>query len=125
MHHAHLVHRVIAGVGREFDGTLVRHETFVFLDVIWLTRILKPLLNHKDTELFDGKVFLGDTGDTGIILDDEGHIEAWNRLKQEGVLEPDLARVMWPDLMIMSTMWERWRVGRYGRSYRHQIESKK
>ncbi|CAB1099588.1 unnamed protein product [Ectocarpus sp. CCAP 1310/34] len=56
---------------REFDGSLVRHNTFVFLDVVWLAKILKPLLNHKEEETFDG-------------------------LKREGILEPRLAQVVWP-----------------------------
>ncbi|CAB1115508.1 unnamed protein product [Ectocarpus sp. CCAP 1310/34] len=51
---------------REFDGSLVCHEKFVFLEVVWLARILKPLLNHKDQGAFDGRVKLGDTGDTRI-----------------------------------------------------------
>eukprot|EP00752_Nemacystus_decipiens_P001249 g1247.t2 len=81
---------------REFDGSLVRHETYVFLDVVWLARILKPLLNHKDEETFDGLVKLGDTGDTCITLHDEVDIASWGRLKNEGVLEPRLARAIWP-----------------------------
>ncbi|CAN0431743.1 unnamed protein product, partial [Laminaria digitata] len=83
---------------REFEGTVVRHETFVFLDVVWLTRILKPLLNHKETNRSDGKISLGDTGDTPIILEENRHIVSWNRLRKDGILEPELARVMWPDL---------------------------
>ncbi|CAM9429439.1 unnamed protein product [Ectocarpus sp. 12 AP-2014] len=82
---------------RGFDGSLVRHEKFVFLDVVWLARILKPLLNHKDQETFDGRVNLGDTGDTRITLDDPSDITSWDRLKKEGVLEPRLAHAMWPD----------------------------
>lgn len=98
MYRTTLGHDVVAEVGREFEGTIVRHETFVFLDVIWLTRILKPLLNHKDTKLFGGKVSLGDTGDMHITLRDERHINSWNRLKEDGILDPELARVMWPHL---------------------------
>ncbi|CBJ26200.1 LRR-GTPase of the ROCO family [Ectocarpus siliculosus] len=82
---------------REFDGSLVRHETFVFLDVVWLARILKPLLNHKDEETFDGLVNLGDTGDTRVTLEDPSDIASWGRLKNEGVLEPRLARKLWPN----------------------------
>ncbi|CAN0396606.1 unnamed protein product, partial [Ectocarpus sp. 12 AP-2014] len=82
---------------REFDGSLVRHEKFVFLDVVWLARIIKPLLNHKDQETFDGRVNLGDTGDARIALDDPLDIASWDRLKREGVLEPRLAYAMWPD----------------------------
>ncbi|CBJ33700.1 LRR-GTPase of the ROCO family, putative pseudogene [Ectocarpus siliculosus] len=81
---------------REFDGFLVRHEKFVFLDVVLLAKILKPLLNHKDQEAFDGHVYLGDTDDTRITLDDPSDIASWDRLK-EGVLEPRLADAMWPD----------------------------
>ncbi|CAM9818710.1 unnamed protein product [Ectocarpus sp. 4 AP-2014] len=81
---------------REFDGSLVRHEKFVFLDVVWLAKILKPLLNHKDQEAFDGRVNLGDTGDTRITLYDPSDIASWDRLKNEGVLEPRLADAMWP-----------------------------
>lgn len=92
-------YRFIAGVNREFEGSLVRHETFVFLDVIWLTRILKPLFNHKDTERVDGSVILGSTGDTQTTLTEDRHIQSWNRLKKEGILEPELARVIWPRLV--------------------------
>ncbi|CAM9910467.1 unnamed protein product, partial [Ectocarpus sp. 12 AP-2014] len=81
---------------REFDGSLVRHETFVFLDVVWLARILKPLLNHKDGKTFDGLVNLGDAGDTRITLEDPLDIASWGRLRNEGVLDPRLAYAMWP-----------------------------
>lgn len=81
---------------REFDGSLVRHEMFVFLDVVWLARVLKPLLNHKDEESYNGSVKLGDTGDTCITLRDPLDIASWCRLKGEGILEPRLAQAMWP-----------------------------
>lgn len=76
----------------------MRHEAYVFLDVSWLASILKPLLNHKEKEGYDGSVRLGDTGDTRISLTEERHITSWRRLKTQGVLEPDLANVMWPGL---------------------------
>ncbi|CAN0181886.1 unnamed protein product [Ectocarpus sp. 12 AP-2014] len=82
---------------REFDGSLVRHETFVFLDVVWLARILKPLLNHKDEETSDGSVDLGDAGNARFTLDDPLDIASWGRLRNEGVLDPRLAYAMWPD----------------------------
>lgn len=69
---------------------------FVFLDVVWLARILKPLLNHKDEENFDGFVNIGDTGDARITLEAPSDIASWHRLKSEGILEPRLARVIWP-----------------------------
>ncbi|CAM9811033.1 unnamed protein product, partial [Ectocarpus sp. 8 AP-2014] len=80
---------------REFDGSLIRHEKFVSLDVVWLARILKPLLNHKDQETFDGLVSLGDTGDARITLDNPSDIDSWGRLRSQGVLEPGLAYAMW------------------------------
>ena len=89
---------VVSGVRREFDGTIVRHETYVFLDVVWLTRILKPLLNHKEQQSFDGTISLGDTGDTRITLVEQRDIDSWYKFKGRGILEPRLARVMWPDL---------------------------
>ncbi|CAM9557239.1 unnamed protein product, partial [Ectocarpus sp. 12 AP-2014] len=80
---------------REHEGSLVRHETYVFLDVTWLAQILKPLLNHRDDEdPFCGDVSLGDTG---ITLKDDKHIASWNRLKGNGVLDHELACVLWPD----------------------------
>ncbi|CAM9701157.1 unnamed protein product [Scytosiphon promiscuus] len=81
---------------REFDGSLIRYGNYVFLDVVWLARILKPLLNHKDEETFDGFVHLGETGDTRITLCDPSDIASWRRLKSEGILEPRLAHAMWP-----------------------------
>ena len=81
-------------VGRAFEGSLVRHETYVFLDVTWLAKILKPLLNHRDDEDWCGNLSLGDTG---ITLEYDEHITSWKRLKGHGILEPALARVLWPD----------------------------
>jgi len=80
---------------REHEGSLVRHEIYVFLDVTWLAKILKPLLNHRDTEDFDGSLSLGDTG---ITLEGDAHISSWSRFKENGILEMTLARVvLWPD----------------------------
>lgn len=79
---------------REHEGSLIRHETYVFLDVTWLAKILKPLLNHRDDEdPFSGRLSLGDTG---ITLDGEKDIASWKRFRQTGVLEPALAGVLWP-----------------------------
>ncbi|CAM9463484.1 unnamed protein product [Scytosiphon promiscuus] len=80
---------------REHEGSLVRHERYVFLDVTWLVKILKPLLNHKDEEdPFSGSLSLGDTG---ITLDDFELISSWRRFKATGVLEPALAEALWGD----------------------------
>lgn len=82
------------GFGREHQGSVVRNDTFVFLDVTWLAKILKPLLNHRDKEGFRGNLSLGDTG---ITLDTDEQVASWKRLKENGVLELGLARVLWPD----------------------------
>lgn len=80
---------------REYEGSLVRHQSYVFLDVTWFATILKPLVNHREEEdPIDGSLCLGDTD---IKLEDYNHIASWKRLKEEGVLEPELARVMWPN----------------------------
>lgn len=39
---------------------------------------------------------LGNTGETRITLQDPLDIASWARLKNEGILEPRLARAMWP-----------------------------
>lgn len=68
---------------REFDGSLVRHGKYIFLDVVWLTRILKPLLNHKDVEIF-GLVHIGDIGDIRITLRDPLNIDFVGPAQERG-----------------------------------------
>lgn len=60
-----------------------------------MVKIFKPLLNHKDEEdPLSGSLSLGDTG---ITLDDNELISSWKRFKESGVLEPALAKALWPD----------------------------
>lgn len=82
---------------REFDGSLIRYDGFVVLDVVWLTIILKPLFSHKESRKFDGSVDIGGTHDTCITLRDGSEIRSWVKLKSEGILEPRLARAFWPN----------------------------
>ncbi|CAB1113826.1 unnamed protein product [Ectocarpus sp. CCAP 1310/34] len=82
----------IAGVRRNPRSP----REIVFLDFVWLARILKPFLNHKDQVTYDGLVRLGDTGDVRITLHDQSDIASLDRLKDEGVLEPRLANAIWP-----------------------------
>lgn len=82
---------------REFDGSLVRLEEMIFLDVVWQSRNIKPLPNHKGRESSNCSMILGGTGDTCITLEDPLDIASWGRLKSEGILEPRLARAMWPE----------------------------
>lgn len=37
------VHRL----SRAFSGTVISHDVFVVLDVMWLARVLKPILDHR------------------------------------------------------------------------------
>ncbi|CAN0021848.1 unnamed protein product, partial [Scytosiphon promiscuus] len=82
---------------REFDGSIIRYDGFVVLDVVWLTRILKPLFSHKESKKFDGSVAIGDSSATRITLHDGSVICSWAKLKSEGILEPRLAHAFWPD----------------------------
>lgn len=34
---------------RAFSGTLISHDIYVVLDVMWLAGVLKPILDHRDT----------------------------------------------------------------------------
>jgi len=85
---------------REAEGSIVRHETYVFLDVIWLAKILKPLLNHKDKANIDGSITLGNIGDSlsSVTLTDREDIRSWEKLKKHGILEPRLAKALWGNL---------------------------
>lgn len=80
---------------REFEGYLVRRDSYVFLDVVWLAEVLKPLFCHKRREL-NGKIFL-DIGNCPIVLSKRREKQAWKRLEKEGVLEHELSEVLWPE----------------------------
>lgn len=92
-----LIYSPLTLVGnREFDGSLLRHHPYVFLDVTWLANILKPILDHKDKTREDGSIVLDDVGNSPITLKDPVHIESWKLLKEGGIFEPDLAPALWP-----------------------------
>ncbi|CAN0359722.1 unnamed protein product [Discosporangium mesarthrocarpum] len=80
---------------REYEGSILRSGSYVFLDVTCLAKVLHPLLNHKgsETEQFDNVKF----GD--IKLAEEWQKDSLERLEEECVLEPRFARLLWGDLM--------------------------
>lgn len=46
---------------RAFSGTLISHDVFIALDVVWLAGVLKPILDHK-----------------GVIENNEGRQVKWD-----------------------------------------------
>lgn len=78
----------------EYEGCVLRQESSVFLDVELLAKILKLLFNHKSKE---------DHGDITVDLDGEEHLvlstahekNAWGRLREQGIPDIELARVLW------------------------------
>lgn len=80
---------------REYEGRILRQDSQVFLDVVWLTMILKPVLNHKVTEIL-GEVRMDLGQGRSIVLSTRTEIEAWRRLKRDGILNTELAQALWP-----------------------------
>lgn len=68
----------------------------MFPDVRWLAAVLKPILHHNETEVC-GEISLGKVCGKDIVLSTPEDQASWQRLKTEGILEPNLARVLWPD----------------------------
>lgn len=62
---------------------------------MWLAKILKPLLNHRVYE--DQCCGTLSLGDTNITLDDGRHVASWKSFEETGLLDPELAKVLWPD----------------------------
>ena len=57
-------------ISRAFSGTLISHDVFVVLDVMWLAGVLKPILDHRGVT----KNEMGETvrsSPTGVIAEDE------------------------------------------------------
>lgn len=70
----------------------------VFLDVAWLASALKPLVHHNARKGPGGSIDLGRIGDRKIILRDKKINRSWHRLNKDAILEPEFARVLWPDV---------------------------
>lgn len=80
---------------REYDGSLLRHESYVFLDAQRLANMLKPVVLHNDRHTRDGNISLGKMGEREVVLSTPQHKASWKRLKSDGILEPELARKLW------------------------------
>eukprot|EP00903_Cladosiphon_okamuranus_P017025 g15690.t1 len=76
---------------RAFSGTVISHDVFVVLDVMWLAGVLKPILDHRGVtrnEMGD-KVFAGRALDTSQLI-------RWaSELVGRGVLRKGFARLLW------------------------------
>lgn len=82
---------------REYEGRILLHGSYVFLDVVWLAVILKPILIHNDKTLHDGSISLQVDDNQSTVLSEQAHKESWENLKTQGILEIELAHVLWPD----------------------------
>lgn len=74
----------------------MRHDPYVALDVRWFTDVLKPVQLHNDVRTQDGKILLGNIGNRNVVLSPP-HDGSWERFKEDGILEPELARELWPN----------------------------
>lgn len=82
---------------REEEGQLLRYGLYVFFDVCWLSAALRPLVYHKEVVEGDGTIVLGMIGKNSISLTTTKQQDAWARLKQHGIMDIKLARVLWPN----------------------------
>lgn len=80
---------------------MLRQEYFVFLDASWLAGVLKPVLLHNPERRDDGAISLGEIGNRLIVLVEENEKASWRRLEQDGILERQLAQILWP-----GDLWE-------------------
>ena len=44
---SHISCRLFSSLSRAFSGTVISHDLFVVLDVMWLAGVLKPILDHR------------------------------------------------------------------------------
>lgn len=73
----------------KFSGTILIHEPFVFFDVVWLARGLKPILCHKVRRNEFGQHVFGDRVLAGGALVDMHH------LVNHAVLRERVSRDLW------------------------------
>lgn len=74
----------------------MRYESYIFLDVVWLAEVLKPLFCHQRMEIGD-MIFLNIGRNRRIILSKPDQKQSWRRLENDGVLEPELWEVFCPN----------------------------
>lgn len=76
---------------RESSGTIVRHEPFVFLDIAWLARGLKPIVCLKR----DGLDEHDQSGLDERALDTSRQMRGKDELVNDGVLRKEFALDLW------------------------------
>lgn len=67
----------------------------MFLNVARLAIILKPLFNHKFKE-DNGNIIVDMDGEEALVLSTAEKKTSWRRLREEGILDIELARNLWP-----------------------------
>lgn len=74
----------------------MRQGSFVFLNVGRLAKLLKPLFNHK---LEEGKwnIVVDMEGEEHLVLSTAHEKNSWRRLREQGILDIELARALWPN----------------------------
>eukprot|EP00752_Nemacystus_decipiens_P010711 g9538.t3 len=76
---------------RAFSGTVISHDVFVVLDVMWLAGVLKPILDHRDvtTDEMGDPVFANRNLNSPTLLN-------WaTELVLRGILRGGFARYLW------------------------------
>lgn len=87
---------MLAMLYREYEGRVLRKESFVFLNVMRLAKLLKPLFNHKWEE-DNGDIIVDMDGERPRVLSTKEQKTSWKRLREDGILDIGLARVFWPN----------------------------
>eukprot|EP00752_Nemacystus_decipiens_P006448 g5808.t1 len=76
---------------RAFSGTVISHDDFVVLDVMWLAGVLKPILDHRGV--------MEDKKGRQVFADRElgtASLEVWaDELVHDGILRRGFARFLW------------------------------
>lgn len=80
----------------EYEDRVLRQESFVFLNVVCLAKILKPLFSHKFKE-DNGDIIVDMDGERPIVLSTGDQKNSWRRLREKGILDLELANILWPN----------------------------
>lgn len=81
----------------EYEGRVLQQGSFVFLKPLRLAQILKPIFNHKHEVLFNGDINLRMSDEEPIVLSTHHQKILWRRLSEKGILDIELARIIWPN----------------------------
>lgn len=89
---------------RAFSGSLLSHDSYVFLDVAYIAAALKPILNHKIDERstngvakFSGKELVHHKLQSGAELASTTLLSYRDDLVKRGILRREFASFLWED----------------------------